>query len=161
MSSAAVREAPTQSSTCTGSSNSSLAPLTHSLTVLASKLRAAIEACPKSYLPITFQDFPIGSCGDACLVLGAWLSDHGHPQAIYVCGERDGHSHAWLDLSGVLIDITADQFPNMPSVYVGPRNSFYLGFEIEFTNPRHFNAYDDKTKFSLHSAYKNICRYVA
>jgi hypothetical protein len=43
---------------------------------LAKRLRAAIEACDLTTLPITFHEFPRGSCGDASLILAKHLKDN-------------------------------------------------------------------------------------
>ena len=77
---------------------------------LAKRLRAAIEACDLKTLPITFHEFPRGSCGDATLILAKHLKDNGQKGFAYVCGMRDGHSHAWLERDGLIVDITGDQF---------------------------------------------------
>ena len=109
---------------------------TEAITKLAVSFRAAVEACPRERLPITFQSFPRGSCGDACLLLGAWLEDSGHTGFYYICGQRNSQSHAWLQRADLIVDITADQFgPNLPPVYVGPKSDFYMSFEQELKQP--------------------------
>ena len=79
---------------------------------------------PPNCLPITFSSFPRGACGDASLILGAYLADNGFPHFVYVTGERGSHeagtwsSHAWLEADGLVADITADQFQDAPSKIV-------------------------------------------
>jgi hypothetical protein len=84
-----------------------------SLRKLAVRFRRAIESC-RAKLPIGLKDFPFGSCLDASLLLGHYLeqSDVGKP--IYVSGTKDGRTHMWLEMDGVIIDITADQFGDAP-----------------------------------------------
>lgn len=65
---------------------------------------------PKTTLPITLQDFPHGSCGDATLLLGHYLTAQGHGEFRYYFGWRCGKSHAWLQAGSVIVDITGDQF---------------------------------------------------
>ena len=43
----------------------------------ATNFRDAIERCERSSLPITFENFPCGSCGDVTLLLGTFLSEQG------------------------------------------------------------------------------------
>jgi hypothetical protein len=43
---------------------------------LAMRFRAAIEACDLKTLPITFHEFPRGSCGVATLILAKYLKGY-------------------------------------------------------------------------------------
>jgi hypothetical protein len=40
---------------------------------LATRFRNAIEACDPAGLPIGMQNFPLGACGDAALLLAKYL----------------------------------------------------------------------------------------
>lgn len=44
---------------------------------IASQMRTAFEVCDRAKMPPTFQDFPLGSCGDAALILGTHLKECG------------------------------------------------------------------------------------
>lgn len=58
-----------------------------------------------------FRDFPSGACGPAAELLGRYLKQVIGLDAGYVKGTRpDGQTHAWLQVNGTIIDITADQF---------------------------------------------------
>jgi hypothetical protein len=47
-----------------------------------------------------------------------------------ISGQRGDHSHAWLRADGVIVDITADQFDDMPeSIIVAPRSPWHGTFE--------------------------------
>jgi hypothetical protein len=86
------------------------------VTEIAFAVRSAIEACTPDELP--WRAFPKGACGDTCLILGQVLHDEGFQGAEYICGNKyrsDGkpYSHAWLRYEGLIIDITADQFPDV------------------------------------------------
>ncbi len=61
---------------------------------------------------ISLAQFPHGSCGDTCELLGQFLFDSGLGQWIYCSGQRDEpfQTHAWLERDGLILDITADQF---------------------------------------------------
>src|SRR6187399_769363 len=80
----------------------------------ATRFRAAIERCAREALPTTFDNFPRGSCGDVTPLLGTFLADQGLGAFTYMLGERVGgvryQSHAWLEVEGAIVDITADQF---------------------------------------------------
>ena len=53
----------------------------------ASKFRRAIEQC-KQKLGVSFEQFPLGSCGDVADLLGQFLQDQGYGEFRYVCGWR-------------------------------------------------------------------------
>ena len=79
----------------------------------ATKFRVALE---KGGLPlISLADFPRGSCGDTCELFGQFLIDSGFGEWLYCSGQRDEpfHTHAWLEQQGLILDITADQFPDI------------------------------------------------
>lgn len=83
---------------------------------IASAVRQAIESCAPTELP--WSSFPRGACGDTSLVLGQVLEDEGFPGFMYICGKKykdDGRetSHAWLQNGQLIVDITADQFPDV------------------------------------------------
>lgn len=96
-------------------------------------VRMAIEACKPDELP--WRIFPKGACGDTCLVLGQILHEAGFKSAEYVCGnkyrdDRKPYSHAWLRYDGLIIDITADQFPEVGSkVIVTCESEWHKGWE--------------------------------
>ena len=78
--------------------------------IAAKSFKEAIQKCDKKLLPITFKEFPKGSCGDAVLLLGKYLSDVGLGEFDYVLGGVNEKSHAWLQQNKLIVDITADQF---------------------------------------------------
>lgn len=87
----------------------------------ARRFRYAIEST--SVTLVSFQNFPGGACGDASEMLGEYLRDCGLGDWHYRMGvnERRG-THAWVERDGALVDITADQFPDLdqpPPVIAG------------------------------------------
>lgn len=88
---------------------------------LALSFRNAILRTKKDRLPSSLRDFPLGSCGDACLLLARFLKDHGFGDATYIWGRRGPYSHAWLEFEGFQVDITADQFVS------DPENKLWIG----------------------------------
>lgn len=49
---------------------------------------------------------------------GRLLEHRGIGEFFYVCGMKDGASHAWLEVDGLIVDITGDQFPDRLGIYV-------------------------------------------
>ena len=106
--------------------------------------RKAIETAKANNEPGEFfEKFPYGQCGNTSDILAQYLIDNGIDPIIYVNGTyygddfEDRQSHTWLDVKGLIIDITADQFKyykkpltcDIP-VYIGPKTEFYQLFEI-------------------------------
>ncbi len=104
---------------------------------LAIQVRQAIEEIPRSLRPITLSAFPAGACGDASLLLGTFFKDEGLEGFIYVSAQRGSKaddtwtSHAWLAYGGLVVDITADQFPDGPGpVVVADPSDWHAQFEV-------------------------------
>lgn len=80
----------------------------------------------------SLADFPKGSCGEASELLGQYLSDSG----LGTWGCRSGmqldpvFSHAWVERDGLIVDITADQFPDVsaPVLLTTDRTWHYARF---------------------------------
>ncbi|WP_331768068.1 hypothetical protein [Embleya sp. NBC_00896] len=60
------------------------------------------------------KTFPHGACGNACELLGEYLTSLGLGEWEIVTGQRHPQTHAWLERDEVIVDITADQFPDFP-----------------------------------------------
>ena len=114
------------------------------VTSLAVRFRTAIEKCDPSRLPIGFQKFPRGNCGDAALLLGTFLKE----TFTYVVGERGKkgrtwRSHAWLEADGVIVDITADQFPEIAEpVIVTMHSVWHKKFRQERRHEADYHVYE-------------------
>lgn len=137
------------------------------LTSLAGIFRLAIEHTNRDRLPITFQKFPRGSCGDAALLLGAFLSDQGETGFKYVLGERNHgeswHSHAWIERKDIIVDITADQFPEISQAVIVTYSSvWHRQFAIEEHNmpSADYRDYDSYTVAVLGSAFRTIMKHI-
>jgi hypothetical protein len=94
---------------------------------LAGAFRDAIERADRYRLSVTLHNFPQGSCGEASMLLGTFLKNHGMGVFRYVCGRREGHSHSWIEADGVIVDITADQFPEISERLIVTRCSPWHG----------------------------------
>lgn len=126
------------------------------------EFRNAIIKSSKENLSIGFQSFPLGSCGDASLVLGFYLESKGLGVFDYVCGKRNGYTHAWLEKDGIILDITGSQFEDCNiDVYVGEKNLFYMSFEESFRHT-YFDSLKGKSMISdvLYKDYRIICKLI-
>lgn len=126
------------------------------------KFRNALNRAPREKLSISFKEFPHGSCGDTCLILGSYLHKSGFGDFDYVCGERNEYSHAWLEKKGIIVDITADQFEDCDiEVYVGEKNMFYKNFDEDFRHI-YYESLDGESLNTdrLWKDYKVICQFL-
>ncbi|WP_344607120.1 hypothetical protein [Sporichthya brevicatena] len=103
----------------------------------ASHFRAALLQTPGLTLP-ALADFPNGSCGDASELLGQYLRDCGHGEWLLVSAARydpEYRTHAWLTREDLILDITADQFPEMHAypVFMQQGSLWHAQWEIDWT----------------------------
>lgn len=138
---------------------------------LAAAFRAAILRADTGRLPLTLHNFPSGACGDASLLLAQFLNDSGLGAALYVWGLRGRYSHAWLELDGLIVDITADQFAGDPEamLFLGEppqaaygviatvNHTWHSQFEDLNRRAARIDVYDDITNSHLLEAYREIC----
>lgn len=85
--------------------------------VNARLFRAALDRVdPLVWQRVTVTNFPKGACGHASELLGRYLRDRLGVEPLYVVRDNDEPDgswrggHAWLELNGLTIDITGDQF---------------------------------------------------
>jgi len=133
------------------------------LTKVATRFRFLIEEADWSKLTIEFENFPVNSCGDVSILLAEYLIDSGYGTPIYVVGELVEHprvlSHAWIELDGVVADITADGFdPNAPRVIVTEKSVWHNQFSRFDEHLVAIDLYEDYTASRLRAAYKEIIR---
>ncbi len=125
------------------------------------RVREALERMPQQRRPISLANFPSGSCGDTCLVVGTYLHEVcGLPLFDYVCGERGSQvdnswtSHAWLKKDDLIVDITADQFPDGPGkVIVAEHSLWHQQFETEVPRPASLTLYAPQEVYALLGVY--------
>lgn len=114
---------------------------------IAKEFREALEDTPPLALRTTLgcSSFPYACCDDASLLLAAYFSDKVYPGSMRVHGAWGGkakeiRSHVWLVLSGLIVDITADQFSGyeLPAVFVSKESVFHKTFDIDDQEPADF-----------------------
>lgn len=133
-------------------------PLREMLHELASRFRFAIlRSNPATSSLATLREFPRGACGDASLLLAKYLQVQGCGESLLVVGKRRGHSHAWLRLQDLTVDITADQFDDANAGVIVERESpWHASFHGEIHNVADFCLYDRHSVFQLTRAYEAI-----
>lgn len=134
---------------------------------LAQRFRRAIEEGTPLAHDIVFERFPAGSCGDAALLLGRYLREHGARDIRYVLGGRrsgdNWGSHAWLLVGGLIVDITADQFDEVDApVIVAATSAWHAAWEIDrHGGPGDYRKYDDRTVAHLDALYARLMERLA
>jgi hypothetical protein len=129
--------------------------------MLASRFRCALEKSDATKLSRGLQDFPRGACGEASLLLGIYLQENGIRNVEYVWGAAGVRSHAWLEVDGTIIDITADGFEDVDdSVLVTTDSSWHSRFEEQSRREVNLENCPPETAASLKRAYREIVRVV-
>jgi hypothetical protein len=119
-----------------------------------SKARLILEKFGREIDPIYFGRFPAGCCGNTSDVLGKWLSSQGVVGLQYVQGTRGQSSHGWLELNGIIIDITSDQFADgCGAVFFSSESAFHRSFKNQRKSVIGMSSI-------LSCAYKNFSDYM-
>lgn len=92
---------------------------------------AADEVVMADGAPEHMLGFPRGCCGTMSDMLGEYLNSLGIGVFLYVRAGRAKASHAWVELDGIVIDITSDQFQGRPRVYVGEADAWYKKWKVD------------------------------
>jgi hypothetical protein len=128
---------------------------------IAVRMRRAIDEVPRQKLPFPMASFPLGACGDGSLLLGTYLKDRGFPDFEYILGERGNHrdntwiSHAWLGCGSLIVDMTADQFPDISvNVIVADPSKWHRQFSIVSKSLSDFRLWDGPGVGHLHTFYR-------
>ncbi|MCK5312147.1 MAG: hypothetical protein KAJ62_08555 [Desulfobacteraceae bacterium] len=102
---------------------------------IANNFRKAIEQADLSETAVgregylRMDEFPHGSCSEACTLLGIFLVEEIQINPLLErCGQiEDGNhwygSHHWLEHNDIVIDIAADQFPMVDEPVIVSRKS--------------------------------------
>ncbi len=115
--------------------------------------RAAVERYVAGAPHRQIKGFPNGMCKLTSLLLARHLAERGFGEPTLIANAArpasDGgedETHAWLELDGVTIDLTADQFPNQPVIIVTAYESpFHRSFSGQTQSP-----YSRSDKMSAH-----------
>lgn len=133
------------------------------LRAIAGQFRSALEIVgPASGVP-GLRRFPKDSCADTVLLLGAHLLDRGLGTFEGVGGQfgepgsGDWRSHAWLECGGLIVDITADQFPDVSQTVIVTRdNGWHRLFHTSNRGIADFRRYGPDTATQLGAVYERL-----
>lgn len=128
---------------------------------IAVRFRETILETPIETRPLTIREFPLGSCGDVTLLVGTLLSDLGLDDFRYISGERGlrsdntWESHAWAKSGSLIVDIAADQFPEIDQPAIVTRSSsWHQSFEQRSPHTAHIDKVDGPGMPALRQYYK-------
>lgn len=130
----------------------------------ANKFRKAIETIPPKEFSVMCQlhhSYPFAACGDSSMLLGKYLLDFHNIDCSYVCGScliegKENQTHAWIEIGGYKVDITADQFDEVnESVIVSKSHFLYEWYE-----PNKHRKISDYFPIELVSSYKRIIQEI-
>ena len=103
---------------------------------VASLFRAALLATDLSQAPGNLPGFPAGCCSWACYFIGAFLKEEMSLDPLRVQGVRGPESHEWIEIGGLTMDITSDQFQDIDAAIVVSRSSrWHETWTVEATRP--------------------------
>ena len=99
------------------------------------------------------------------MLLGTYLKAQGLGTFQYVVGMRgaydERHSHAWIEAGGVIIDITADQFPCIgEKVIVSEQSGWHETFEREVRHEADYRLHEGSNGWDLDRAYLAIVEMI-
>jgi hypothetical protein len=130
---------------------------------IALQFREALSEIPASGLPpeLSFlpAEFPRACCGPAVLLLNALIGEELGLSGEYVADVRpaDQRSDAWLELDGLIVDVTADQFPDARDAVVVTRDrSWHAQFEENTRHSASLSAYDCSTRASYEFVIREL-----
>lgn len=139
------------------------------LTTVATAARSVMEDCSSSPGELMFRDFPRGTCGPTCEIVGRYFVEILGSPAVYVSAEKDRGfaswtTHAWLLVDNAVVDVTADQFGCAP-VIVCPASEWHAQWKVDecrppITSPAYWPDYPLRTwdAFVLGMADRGITR---
>jgi hypothetical protein len=125
--------------------------------------RNALEKLPIEKFPESsfFNCFPRGCCGDSSHLLAKYFKD-ANLKPYYVCGWMGRQSHAWIELDGLIIDITADQFDEITEgVIVTNDSEFHKKFDIHDRYLSDFDTHDERSANRYKGIYDYILEYIS
>lgn len=102
---------------------------------IAEKIRGAIDRTIYPDQNHFMRGFPHRCCHHACKILSLYFYDHTDLGIFEIVdGEFNEERHQWLEKDGITIDISADQFGDLPSVIVTRNSNWHAAFKRQPTD---------------------------
>lgn len=141
------------------------------LQVFVRVFRNAFDAVDLSDAPgVALRHFPNGCCGWASLFIGRYLASRGivSIRVNATKGRKHSLSHEWIEVDGIVLDITLDQFSahypkaRLPTAYAGPRLKIHQTFaDIKSEVWDGMIVFDSRTSGkSWHQVYDEVAAIV-
>lgn len=129
----------------------------------AIEFRTALMAIlPELDSDVRVSQFPEGACLDIASMLIRYLEEQelGEFQTVsgwyeYSCGTLLG-SHSWLQSGDLIVDITADQFPDVIEPVIVGTNSEWHEALVERSEPKPDNRFSDANLSSMLKTVYNM-----
>lgn len=116
-----------------------------SLILQATCFRFAVELVIENCeTPFHIKRYPRGCCGIISELMGDYLNGLEIGEFNYVRSTKGIASHAWLEVSGLIVDITGDQFPGRPPIYVDEPDAWYTEWDVD---SKHLAKHDRSALF--------------
>lgn len=129
----------------------------------AATFRSAIERVANSLGDFEFRDFPRGSCKASSLIFARFLNARWGLESVLVTGHRGTPSdpswatHAWLEVNGTIVDLTADQFLDAPGpVVVSSQSEWHLRFNARKRYPASTHEYHQEALARFERQYAAV-----
>lgn len=126
---------------------------------LVIEFRKALDKINWSSMPVGFKNFPEGTCGDISDILAEYLYQNGFQDIDYICGESADGSHAWLEIDGKVVDITADQFYGVrEKVMIQSPEIWHHKYEVKNRRKAGYRDMNGQAISGLVTVYNEIIR---
>jgi hypothetical protein len=97
---------------------------------VAEKIRRAIDRTIYPDQNHFMRGFPHRCCHHACKILAMYFYDHTDLGIFEIVdGEFNEEPHQWLERDGVIVDISADQFGDLPTAIVTRNSNWHAAFK--------------------------------
>lgn len=124
---------------------------------LARVFRSAMDAADRSSWGIEFSHFPKGACGDTSLMLGEFLFERGCGSFDYISGFCGSGTHAWIEKSDLILDITGDQFSDFGQrVYVSRDRTWHSRYEVNAPIRARLDVFGPGVQYQLRRIYNSV-----
>ncbi|MDO6745913.1 hypothetical protein [Gilvimarinus sp. 1_MG-2023] len=126
---------------------------------ICSKFIKAINGIEPLKRHMSFKDFPSGSCGSSTEIIGTYLKQNGFGDFQYIEGStKKIGSHVWAQQGDLIVDITANQFPEISnSIIVTTYSEWHNKFRVNSRHVIDIVGVNENARFPILPFYKKLC----